>query len=134
MEVLILLFCFMIEGSAASMCDQITCDNAPLKELSKRNYTLNETQLTRLCPPTLELFNCYSKFARDCFEMELEELAASNDPYAKVIATKVLQAKNLVIEMCDEHSTLRKEKQCIQSLAWPNSWRGRVVKLREEHS
>ncbi|XP_055950659.1 uncharacterized protein LOC129984737 [Argiope bruennichi] len=109
MEVLILLFCFMIGGSSASMCYQVTCDDAPLKELARRNYTLNETQLISLCPPTLELFNCYSKFARDCFEMELEDLAKSNDPYAKVIATKVLEAKILAIEMCDENSTLRKD-------------------------
>ncbi|KAF8773492.1 hypothetical protein HNY73_016151 [Argiope bruennichi] len=91
------------------MCYQVTCDDAPLKELARRNYTLNETQLISLCPPTLELFNCYSKFARDCFEMELEDLAKSNDPYAKVIATKVLEAKILAIEMCDENSTLRKD-------------------------
>ncbi|GBM04616.1 hypothetical protein AVEN_75576-1 [Araneus ventricosus] len=109
MEVLIWLLYLMIGGSTAFLCDEMSCNASPLEELARLNFKPNETELLRLCPPTLDFFNCLFKGAEDCFGMNVEEIAESDDAIASTIAKSLLKARSLAVEMCDEDSPLRRD-------------------------
>ncbi|XP_055951240.1 uncharacterized protein LOC129985289 isoform X2 [Argiope bruennichi] len=109
MEAPIFLLCLLIGGSFAFFCDDIDCDGTSLNELALLNYRPNATELIRLCPPTLEYFRCYFKGVNDCLGIDVEQLVATGDEFSKAIATPILNGRNLAVEMCDEHSTLRRD-------------------------
>ncbi|XP_055951089.1 uncharacterized protein LOC129985185 [Argiope bruennichi] len=109
MVALIFLLCLMIGGSTASECDGKECDDAILQEWEKINYRPNEADLNRLCPSTLEYFKCFAKNIKDCTGKEVEEFIESLEEFGKILAGSLWNARNIAVEICDEHSTLRRD-------------------------
>ncbi|GBM04623.1 hypothetical protein AVEN_75580-1 [Araneus ventricosus] len=98
-----------LRRSTAFICNEIACDDSPLEELARLEFRPNKPELLRLCPPTLDFFNCYFKGVKNCLGMDVKEIAESGDGIASVIADSLLKARSLAVLMCDKNSALRKD-------------------------
>ncbi|XP_055949439.1 uncharacterized protein LOC129983818 [Argiope bruennichi] len=98
-----LLFC-AARRSIAFSCDQTRkCDKySTIQELSDLKFTPNREQLLNLCPRTLQFFDCYFEEIQKCTVLSLPELAATGHE----LASEMLKTKNLVVDICNENSSL----------------------------